>query len=171
MYLPNIHITYATSSCFLPESFHTPIIIGTIDVFNSFQSLIDFSQLDMLIIDEIDTMIIREDYRQNVFDLIESFPLVNHCQILVYSSTLSEQVMNFTQELIPNSIVVKQRADKQQLVNIEQFYIQCDDEKDKFEIVNLIIERFSQTQVIIFCANDQITEQLYERIRTAKKNG
>ena len=170
MYLPNIPITYATSSRLLSESLHTPIIIGTIDMFDSFQSLIDFSQLDMLIIDEIDTMVIREDYRENLLNLIDSFPLINHCQILVYSSTLSEQVMNFTKELIPNSILIKQRADKQQLANIEQFCIQCNDEKHKFEIVNLIIEHFSQTQVIIFCADDQITEQLYERILTAKEN-
>lgn len=170
VYLPNIQITYATSS-FVPEEFiYTPIIIGTIDTFDLFQSLIDFSQVEILIIDEIDTMIIREDYRQNLLNLMDNLSLINPCQILVYSSTLSEQVMNFTNELIPNSILIKQRLDKQQLSNIEQFYVQCNDDKEKFDIVNLIIEQFNHTQILIFCADDQITEKLNDKIRIENKN-
>ncbi len=170
VYLPNIQITYATSS-FVPEEFiYTPIIIGTIDTFDLFQSLIDFSQVEILIIDEIDTMIIREDYRQNLLNLMDNLSLINPCQILVYSSTLSEQVMNFTNELIPNSILIKQRLDKQQLSNIEQFYLQCNDDKEKFDIVNLIIEQFNHTQILIFCADDQITEKLNDKIRIENKN-
>lgn len=170
VYLPNIQITYATSS-FVPEEFiYTPIIIGTIDTFDLFQSLIDFSQVEILIIDEIDTMIIREDYRQNLLNLMDNLSLINPCQILIYSSTLSEQVMNFTNELIPNSILIKQRLDKQQLSNIEQFYLQCNDDKEKFDIVNLIIEQFNHTQILIFCADDQITEKLNDKIRIENKN-
>lgn len=170
VYLPNIQITYATSS-FVPEEFiYTPIIIGTIDTFDLFQSLIDFSQVEILIIDEIDTMIIREDYRQNLLNLMDNLSLINPCQILVYSSTLSEQVMNFTNELIPNSILIKQRLDKQQLSNIEQFYVQCNDDKEKFDMVNLIIEQFNHTQILIFCADDQITEKLNDKIRIENKN-
>jgi ATP-dependent RNA helicase DDX19/DBP5 len=170
VYLPNIQITYATSS-FVPEEFiYTPIIIGTIDTFDLFQSLIDFSQVEILIIDEIDTMIIREDYRQNLLNLMDNLSLINPCQILIYSSTLSEQVMNFTNELIPNSILIKQRLDKQQLSNIEQFYVQCNDDKEKFDIVNLIIEQFNHTQILIFCADDQITEKLNDKIRIENKN-
>lgn len=171
IYLPNIQITYATSSFSSEEEFfHTSIIIGTIDTFDSYQSLIDFSQLEILIIDEIDTMIIREDYRENLLNLMDNLSLINSCQILVYSSTLSEQVMNYTNELIPNSILIKQRADRQQLSNIEQFYVQCENEKQKFDIVNVIIEQFNQTQILIFCTNDQITEELYGKIRIEKKN-
>lgn len=170
IYLPNIQITYATTSFSSKEFFHTPIIIGTIDTFDSYQSLIDFSQLEILIIDEIDTMIIREDYRENLLHLMDNLSLINPCQILVYSSTLSEQVMNYTNELIPNSILIKQRSDKQELSNIEQFYVRCENDKQKFDIVNVIIEQFNQIQILIFCANDQITEQLYEKIRIEKKN-
>jgi len=170
VYLPNIQITYATSS-FVPEEFiYTPIIIGTIDTFDLFQSLIDFSQVEILIIDEIDAMIIREDYRQNLLNLMDNLSLINPCQILVYSSTLSEQVMNFTNELIPNSILIKQRLDKQQLSNVEQFYVQSNDDKEKFDIVNLIIKQFNHTQILIFCADDQITEKLNDKIRIENKN-
>ncbi len=170
VYLPNIQITYAVSSLSLPTSFTTPIVIGTIDTFDSFQSLIDFSQLELLIIDEIDTMIIREDYRKILLNLIDNLPLINHCQILVYSSTLSEQIMNFTNQLIPNSILIKQRSDKQQLFNIEQFYVQCQDENKKFEIINIILKQFINTQIMIFCSDDQTTEQLYDKIMINKRN-
>ncbi|CAF4873665.1 unnamed protein product, partial [Rotaria sp. Silwood1] len=170
IYLPNIQITYATSSLLTQTSFNTPIIIGTIDTFDSFQSLINFSHLEMLIIDEIDTMIIREDYRQSLLHLLDNLPLVNHCQILVYSSTLSDQIMNFTNELIPNSILIKQRSDKQQLNNIEQFYIMCHDENKKDIIVNIILEQFINVQIMIFCSDDETTERLYQRIMIDNKN-
>ena len=168
IYLPNIQITYAISPFSSDEFSRTSIIIGTIDTFDSYQSLIDFSQVEMVIIDEIDTMIIREDYRQNLLNLMDN--LSNNPQILVYSSTLSEQVMNYTNELIPNSILVKQRADKQRLTNIEQFYVRCENEKQKFDVVNLIIQQFNQTQIIVFCADDQITEQLYAKFTSEMKN-
>lgn len=165
IYLPNIQITSYATSCLLTEkSFNTSIVIGTIDTFNIYQSLIDFSQLDILIIDEIDTMIIREDYRDILLNLIDNIPLINHCQLLVYSSTLSEQIMNFTNELIPNSILIKQKLNRQQLLNIEQFYLQCQDNTEKNQIVNIIIQQFLNTQIMIFCLNDQLTEQLYQQI-------
>ena len=171
VYLSSIPITYATSSLLNTEkAFNTPIIIGTIDIFHSFQTLIDFSQIEILIIDEIDTMIIREDYRDNLLQLMDHVPLTNHCQILVYSSTLSEQIMNFTNELIPNSIFIKQRAEKQQLVNIEQFYVMCQDETKKIDIVNIILEQFLHTQIMIFCLDDQTTENLSKQISPNNQN-
>ncbi|CAF2863831.1 unnamed protein product [Rotaria sp. Silwood2] len=170
IYLPNIQITYATSSLLTQTPFNTPIVIGTIDKLDSFQSLINFSQLEILIIDEIDTMIIREDYRQSLLNLFDNLPLLNHCQILVYSSTLSEQIMNFTNELIPNSILVRQRSDKQQLNNIEQFYIMCHDENKKDITVNVILEQFIKAQIMIFCSDDETTERLYQKIMIDNKN-
>jgi ATP-dependent RNA helicase DDX19/DBP5 len=170
VYLPNIQITYATSSLTTYKSFNTPIIIGSIDAFDSFQSLIDFSQLDLLIIDEIDTMIIRDDYRQTLLNLIDSFPLINHCQTLAYSSTLSEQIMNFTNELVPDSIVIKQRSDKQQIFNIEQFYVKCEDENMKFDTINVILKRFTSGQIMIFCSTDEKTEQLYQKMIIDNRN-
>jgi len=169
IYLQNIQITYVTSSLLTQKSFNTPIIIGTIDTFDIIQSLIDFSQLEIVIIDEIDTMIIREDYRNILLNLMDNLLLINHCQILVYSSTLSEQIMNFTNELIPNSILIKQRSDKQQLFNIEQFYVRCQNDNQKNEIVNIIIKQFLNTQIMIFCLDDETTEQVYNQIMIDKK--
>ena len=164
LYLPNIHISYATSYSISEKSFNTPIIIATIGTFDRFQSLIDFSQLEIVIIDEIDTIIIREDYRNILLNLIDNLSLINHYQIVVYSSTLSEQIMNYTSELIPNSIVIKQKSDKQQLLNIEQYYIRCQNQNQKNQFVNIIIQHFLNTQIMIFCVDDQTTEQLYHNI-------
>ncbi|CAF1082590.1 unnamed protein product [Adineta steineri] len=169
-YLPNTQTTYVTSSLSIQQSFTTPIIIVTIDMFDLLQSVIDFSQLKILILDEIDTMIIREDYRHNLLHLFHNLPLMDDCQILVYSSTLSEQIMNFTNQLIPNSIVIKQKSDKQQLGNVEQYYIMCQDENKKNDIVNIILKQFLTTQIMIFCSNDDITERLYEKIIIHNKN-
>ncbi|CAF4328917.1 unnamed protein product [Rotaria socialis] len=168
-YLPNLPITYVTFAQLIETPFDTPIVIGTIDTFDSFQSLINFSQLEMLIVDEIDTMIIRDDYRQSLLNLFDSVPITNHCQILVYSSTLSEQILNFTKELIPNSILIKQRSDKQHLLNVEQFYVTCDDETDKDLIVNTILRQFMTEQIMIFCFDDQTTERLYQQIKNDMK--
>ncbi|CAF1564654.1 unnamed protein product [Rotaria magnacalcarata] len=168
-YLPNLPITYVTFAQLIETPFDTPIVIGTIDTLDSFQSLINFSQLKMLIVDEIDTMIIRDDYRQSLLNLFDSISVTNHCQILVYSSTLSEQILNFTKELIPNSILIKQRSDKQQLLNVEQFYITCDDETDKDLIVNTILRQFMTEQIMIFCFDDQTTERLYQQIKNDMK--
>jgi len=167
-HLPHIRITYAISSETLPELFETSIIIATIDVYRSYRKLLDLSRLQILVLDEIDTMIIREDYRDNLLNLFENLSANSStCQILAYSSTLSEQIRNFTNELIPNSILIKQKIDKQNLNNIEQFYAHCQDRNRKNQFVNLIVEHFQQTQILVFCLNDQITEDLYENLIAA----
>lgn len=165
-HLPHIQITYAISSDSLPKMFKTSIIIATIDIYRSYRKLIDFARLQILILDEIDTMIIREDYRHNLLNLFENLTLNSSCQILAYSSTVSEQIRNFTNELIPNAILVKQKIDKQKLNNIEQFYVHCREQNQKNQFVNSIVEQFQRTQIIVFCLNDQLTEDLYEYLIT-----
>lgn len=169
-YLPYIGISYATSSELISASFNTPIVITTIDVLDSCQMLINFSQLEMLVIDEIDSIIIREDYRQCLLNLFDNLQIINHCQILAYSSTLSEQITNFTNELIPNPIFIRQKSDKQKLLNVKQFYIMCDDEHRKTFFVDLILKRFINVQIMIFCSDDRTTEKLYQEIIDDMKN-
>ncbi|CAF1166370.1 unnamed protein product [Adineta ricciae] len=169
-YLSNIQVTYVTSSFVSLELIHTPIVIGTIDVFDSFRTLIDFNQLSILIVDEIDTIIIREDYRQNLLDLLDNVPANEHCQILTYSSTPSEQIMNFTSELVPNAIIIKQKSSEQQLHNIEQFYVMCPDECRKIQLVNIILNQFRNTQIMIFCSDDHTTEEVYQNILSDQKH-
>ena len=169
-YLSDIQVTYLISSSVSLESIHTPIVIGTIDVFDSFRTLIDFNQLSILIVDEIDTIIIREDYRQNLLDLLDNVLANEHCQILAYSSTSSEQIMNFTSELVPNAIIIKQKSSEQQLNNIEQFYVMCPDEYRKIELVNIILNQFINTQIMIFCSDDHTTEEVYQNILSDRKH-
>ena len=165
-YLPNIPMLYVTSSLPNTETLaNTSLIIVHIDMLDSLRSSsIDFSRLAMLIIDEIDTFIIREDHRERLLDLIDSLSSVNDCQILVYSSTSSEQIMNFTNELIPDAVVVKQRADKQRLSNVEQFYLICQDEYQKLKIIDMILTHFVHGKMMIFCADDDRTERVRQRL-------
>lgn len=48
------------------------------------------------------------------------------CQLLLFSATYDQEVMQFAQTVIPDPIVIRLRKEEESLDNIKQFYINCD---------------------------------------------
>ena len=75
------------------------------------------------------------------------------CQMLLFSATYDDDVMKFAQAVIPRSpIIIKLRREEESLDNIRQFYIECENEGDKFRALSNIYGSISIGQSIIFCA-------------------
>lgn len=73
--------------------------------------------------------------------------------MLLFSATYEDEVMRFAQAVIPNSpVVIKLRREEESLDNIRQFYVQCQDQEDKFVALSNIYGAISIGQSMIFCA-------------------
>lgn len=87
--------------------------------------------------------------------IILCFRMLNKqtCQMLLFSATYDDQVMDFAQAVIPRSpIVIKLRREEESLDNIKQFYIECTDVEAKFHALSNIYGTISIGQSMIFCA-------------------
>ena len=107
--------------------------------------------LKVFVLDEADIMIATQGHQDQSIRLQRK--LSPDCQMLLFSATYDDDVMKFAQAVIPRSpIIIKLRREEESLDNIRQFYIECENEGDKFRALSNIYGSISIGQSIIFCA-------------------
>ena len=87
--------------------------------------------------------------------------------MLLFSATYDADVMAFAEKVIPRDpVVIKLRREEESLENIRQYYIECNNQQDKFQALSNIYSAISIGQSMIFCAvsyerNVQTVESYY----------
>ncbi|KAB0366636.1 hypothetical protein FD754_010792 [Muntiacus muntjak] len=82
-----------------------------------------------------------------------SFPqaLPSECQMLLFSATFEDSVWQFAERIIPDPNVIKLRKEELTLNNIRQYYVLCENRKDKYQALCNIYGGITIGQAIIFC--------------------
>lgn len=84
--------------------------------------------------------------------LIFDRKLGRDCQMLLFSATYDQSVMQFAQKIIPNDpVVIRLRREEESLDNIKQYYIECTSQEDKYQALCNIYGSISVGQSMIFC--------------------
>lgn len=73
------------------------------------------------------------------------------CQILLFSATYDEQVMEFARDYVPNPIEIRVKRTQLPLKNIKQYYLLFNDWMEKYQALTDIYGGFTVGQAIIFC--------------------
>ncbi|KAF5405047.1 DEAD box ATP-dependent RNA helicase [Paragonimus heterotremus] len=111
---------------------------------------LDPSKLAVFVLDEADVMMEQEGFL-NISKRIKS-KLSPSCQILLFSATYGDSVMEFARELVPNPIEIRVKRTQLPLKNIKQYYVLFSDWMEKYEALKDIYGDFDVGQAIIFCA-------------------
>lgn len=77
--------------------------------------------------------------------------LQESCQMMFFSATYDQEVMEFAEMIVPDPIIIRLKKQEESLDNIKQYYIQCDTQEDKFTALSNIYGSISVGQAIIFC--------------------
>ncbi len=73
-------------------------------------------------------------------------------QVLLFSATYDDEVSDFAQKIVPQPrTIIRLEAKEVPVDKIQQFYIQCTDDRNKFDILSEIYAYMSIGQSIIFC--------------------
>ena len=72
------------------------------------------------------------------------------CQIVLFSATYSAQVRSFAERFAPNANHFSLKVEELSVKTINQFYMDCKDEKHKFEILDDLYTLLTIGQSIIF---------------------
>ncbi|XP_018646690.1 DEAD box ATP-dependent RNA helicase, putative [Schistosoma mansoni] len=78
--------------------------------------------------------------------------LSRNCQILLFSATYEDSVIDFAHEFVPNPIEFRVKRTQLPLKNIKQFYMCFSDWIEKYQALKDIYGGFEVGQAIIFCA-------------------
>lgn len=126
------------------------LIVGTIGRINHMiqDKIIQLHSLKILVIDEADDILMDglSDKLKNIFERIP-----DGTQICFISATLSYNVFNVTKKVMHDPIQVLLKKHEIAVPLISQFYLDVEQEENKFDVLLDIYNLISTSQAIIFC--------------------
>ncbi|OBT77083.1 hypothetical protein VF21_02890 [Pseudogymnoascus sp. 05NY08] len=137
------------------KRFDGQVLVGTphtvMDLFKS-SNLLDFSQIHILCLDEAKRMLNEPRMRDKCFEI--KLKLQQLDQILLFSSTFSNEHMQYAQRLSPKAKKIKVGHEELNVGSIKQMSIDCT-EQEKGNIIAQIYSLMTFGQSIIFVENHE----------------
>ncbi|XP_067419456.1 ATP-dependent RNA helicase DDX25 isoform X1 [Emydura macquarii macquarii] len=150
----NIGVTYAVRGNRIPRGtkIEEQIIIGTPGTVLDWcfkLRLLDVKKICVFVLDEADVMIDTQGFLDQSVRIQRVLP--QDCQMLLFSATFEDAVLQFAEQIIPDPNIIKLRREEMTLTNIRQFYFLCENKKDKYKALCNIYGSITVGQAIIFC--------------------
>ncbi len=125
------------------------------------QGRIDFSRVELFILDEADRML-DMGFIQPVEQIAAELP-ENH-QTLMFSATLAGSVMKLSSRLLKNPVQISVTPDRVNHENIEQRLHRVDNLEHKYRLLDHLLSDPDMTQTIIFTATKRQADSLVEKL-------
>jgi len=125
------------------------VIVGCIGRINDMvnRKLLHINDLKILCLDEADELL-TNTFRIQTQQLISN--ISKSAQVLIYSATMSTEVLNLTNLFMNDPIKIIVEKEKLSLECIEQFFIPLNSDMHKYDMLKYIFEKISITQCIIY---------------------
>ncbi|KAF6778705.1 hypothetical protein AHF37_01962 [Paragonimus kellicotti] len=123
---------------------------------------LDASFLKTFVLDEADVMILEEGFFNISLRIKKRLP--STCQILLFSATFEDEIMEFAREFVPDPIEIRVKRTQLPLKNIRQFHLRFNDWTEKYQALTDIYGGFDVGQAIIFCATRKEASWLEGRL-------
>jgi ATP-dependent RNA helicase DDX19/DBP5 len=166
-FCPEIKIRFALRGEQLPRGtkLKEQIIIGTpgkaLDWGLKYR-FFDLGKISVFVLDEADVMIATQGYHDQSFRIRKLLP--RNCQIMFFSATYEQQVMEFAEGIVPNPVVIKLKREEESLDNIKQHYVMCHKLEDKYKAITNIYGVITIGQAMIFCHTRKAAAWLAEKM-------
>ncbi len=125
--------------------------------------LVDLSQVRVFVLDEADVMLDKESMGVQSMRLRKVCP-EEGCQLLLFSATFSEAVIEFAHMIIPDANEITLKREEVSVASIKQYYIECKSYHHKMEMLSLIYGLLTVGQSIIFLATRNSAEEVCQRM-------
>jgi ATP-dependent RNA helicase DDX19/DBP5 len=153
-FLPAIKIVFAVRGEDLPRNtkLTNHIIIGTpgkVLDWGIKYKFFDLSKIKVFVLDEADVMIATQGHQDQSFRIHKYLPPT--CQVMFFSATYDQQVMEFAEVIVPDPIIIRLKREEESLDNIKQYYVMCQNLEEKYNSIANIYGGITVGQAIIFC--------------------
>lgn len=71
--------------------------------------------------------------------------------MMFFSATYDQEVMDFAEMIVKDPIIIRLKREEESLDNIQQYYVKCANQQQKYSAVTNIYGSVGVGQAIIFC--------------------
>jgi len=167
-YKPQIKFRFAVRGENIPrgQQLREHVIIGTpgklMDWAHKYK-VFDLRKVKVFVLDEADVMIDTQGHRQQSIRIQKALP--PDCQMMLFSATYDSKVMEFAEMIIRDPVIIKLKREEESLDNINQFYVVCRNEGEKYKALANIFGTISMGQAFIFCHTKASAASLANMLR------
>tara|TARA_B110000211_G_C14088925_1_gene557976 strand:+ start:675 stop:1877 length:1203 start_codon:yes stop_codon:yes gene_type:complete len=141
---------------------NTPhVVIGTPgrvhDMFR--RKYLTSSTLKILVVDEADEML-SSGFTEQMYKIFQYTP--NDIQVGLFSATMPEDLQELTDKFLRHPIKILVKAEQLTLQGIAQYYINLDDDLQKYECIKDLFSSLTLSQAIIYCNSTRRVDDLEE---------
>ncbi|CAH2015986.1 unnamed protein product [Acanthoscelides obtectus] len=122
----------------------------------------DLKKIKVFVLDEADVMIAQEGHQDQCIKILKN--LSTSCQMMFFSATYGQEVMEFVEHIVKNPIIVRLKREEASLDNIKQYCVRCSNHQEKYSAVTNIYGTVGVGQAIIFCHTRRTAAWLAERM-------
>jgi ATP-dependent RNA helicase DDX19/DBP5 len=90
-------------------------------------------------------------FEHKLFFALFSRKLNPSCQMMFFSATYDQAIMEFAEVIVPDPITIRLKREEESLDNIQQYYVKCAGPQEKYNAVTNIYGTVGVGQAIIFC--------------------
>ncbi|KOS21568.1 ATP-dependent RNA helicase DBP5 [Escovopsis weberi] len=146
------------------------VIVGTpgtvMDVIRRRQ--LDVSRLKVLVLDEADNMLDQQGLGDQCMRVKQMLP--RNIQILLFSATFPDKVINYAAKFAPNAHSLKLQRSELTVKGISQMFIDCPDDNAKYDILCKLYGLMTIGQSVIFVkTRDSATEIMRRMVADGHK--
>ncbi|KAG8197388.1 hypothetical protein JTE90_013510 [Oedothorax gibbosus] len=122
----------------------------------------NLKKISVFVLDEADVMVSTQGYEDQSIRIHKQ--LGPKCQMMLFSATYSDDVMQFAECIVPDPIIIRLKKEEESLDNIKQYYIVCKSQDEKFEALCNVYGTVSIGQAMIFCHTKRTAAWLSEKM-------
>lgn len=166
-FCPEIELKFAVRGEEMPRgtTITEHIVIGTpgkvLDWGIKYRSF-DLGKISVFVLDEADVMIATQGHQDQCIRIHKC--LNNNCQMMFFSATYDQVVMEFAEVIVPNPLCIRLKREEESLDNIQQYYVRCAGKQEKYVAVTNIYGTVGVGQAIIFCHTRRAANWLAEKM-------
>ncbi len=137
------------------------VVIGTPgrvhDMFR--RKYLNSNTLQVLVIDEADEML-SSGFKEQMYKIFQYTP--NEIQIGLFSATMPTDLQELTDKFLRHPVKILVKAEQLTLQGIAQYYINLEDDLQKYETIKDLFSSLTVSQAIIYCNSTRRVDDLQE---------
>jgi translation initiation factor 4A len=115
-----------------------------------------------IVIDEADEML-SSGFKEQIYNIFQKLPTT--VQVALFSATLPYEIKNLTNKFMREPIEILVKNEQLTLEGINQYFVNLNDDHDKFETIKDLFSNISVSQCIIYCNSIQRVNDLYDSMK------
>ncbi|KAB5595727.1 ATP-dependent RNA helicase [Ceratobasidium theobromae] len=140
------------------------IIVGTPGTMADMirRKIINVLGVRVFVLDEADNMLDQQGLGEQTLRVKNAMPRT--CQIVLFSATFPGHVRTFASKFAPSANEIKLKEEELSVEGIKQFYMDCENEDHKYDVLVDLYSLLTIGQSIIFCKRREVADQIARRM-------